>query len=51
MMKIRKVAVLWGMVSLAIAAIGIVVVISQPAQSKDNRTSSGGDGVITTLGF
>ena len=50
MMKFRKVAVLWGMVSLAIAAIGIAVVISQPAQSKDNRTSSG-DGMITTLGF
>jgi hypothetical protein len=50
MMKFRKVAVISGMLSLAIAAIGIVVVISQPAQSKDNRTSSG-DGVITTLGF
>jgi hypothetical protein len=50
MMKFRKVAVISGMLSLAIAAIGIVVVISQPAQSKDNRTSRG-DGVITTLGF
>jgi hypothetical protein len=50
MMKSRKVAVISGIVSLVIAAIGIVVVISQPAQSKDNRTSSG-DGVITTLGF
>jgi hypothetical protein len=50
MMKFRKVAVISGILSLAIAAIGIVVVISQPAQSKDNRTSSG-DGVITTLGF
>jgi hypothetical protein len=50
MMKFRKLAVISGMVSLAIAAIGIMVVISQPAQSKDNRTSSG-DGVITTLGF
>jgi hypothetical protein len=50
MMKFRKVAVISGMLSLAIAAIGIAVVISKPAQSKDNRTSSG-DGVITTLGF
>jgi hypothetical protein len=50
MMKFRKVAVISGILSLAIAAIGIVVVISQPAQSKDTRTASG-DGVITTLGF
>jgi hypothetical protein len=50
MMKFGKAAVVSGIVSLAIAALGVMLLISQPAQSKDTRTSNG-DGVITTLGF
>jgi hypothetical protein len=50
MMKFGKAAIVSGVVSVAIAALGVMLLISQPAKSKDTRTASG-DGVITTLGF
>ena len=50
MTKFRKATIVSGIVSLAIAAVGVMLLISQPAQSKDTRTANG-DGVITTLGF
>jgi hypothetical protein len=51
MAKFRKAAVVSGVVSLTVAVLGVILLISQPAQSKNDRNTSGGDGVMTTLGF
>jgi hypothetical protein len=50
MVKFRKAAVVTGVVSLTVAVLGVILLISQPAQSKNDRTTTG-DGIITTLGF
>jgi hypothetical protein len=52
MVNFHKAAVVSGVVSLMAAVLGVVLLISQPAQSKNDRKGkNGADGVITTLGF
>jgi hypothetical protein len=51
MMKLRSAAVISGLVSVAIAALGIFLLISQPAQSKDDKSKPEDKGVTTSLGF
>jgi hypothetical protein len=50
MMKFRKAAVVSGVVSVMVAVLGVILLISQPALSKNDRSASG-DGVVTKLGF
>jgi hypothetical protein len=52
MVKFHKAAVVSGVVSLTVAVLGVILLISQPALSKnDNGSSNTGDGVTTALGF
>ena len=52
MVKFRTAAVVSGVASLMIAILGVILLISQPAQSKnDKQKKNAGDGVMTTLGF
>jgi hypothetical protein len=52
MAKFRKTAVVSGVVSLMIAVLGVILLISQPAQSKNDKPKkNAADGVMTTLGF
>jgi hypothetical protein len=50
MVKFRKAAVVSGVVSLMVAILGVTLLISQPALSKNDKKKAA-DGVITTLGF
>lgn len=50
MMKFSKSTVVSGLAALTIAIIGTVLIMSQPAQSKNDKSATG-DGVSTTLGF
>jgi hypothetical protein len=50
MAKFRKAAVVSGVVSLTIAMLGVILLISQPAQSKNDKPKKA-DGVMTMLGF
>lgn len=50
MVKFSKSTVVSGLAALMIAIIGTVLLMSQPAQSKNDKTATG-DGISTTLGF
>jgi hypothetical protein len=49
-MKLTKAMVASGLAALVVAIVGVILLMNQPAQSKDDR-SSDSKGVSTTLGF
>lgn len=50
MVRFRKAAVICGAASVIVALVGAMLIMTQPAQSKNDRTSTG-DGLSTQLGF
>ncbi|MFL6796750.1 MAG: hypothetical protein ACJ8F3_04990 [Xanthobacteraceae bacterium] len=50
MVTFRKAAILGGAASIIVALVGAMLIMSQPAQSKNDRTTTG-DGVSTQFGF
>ncbi len=51
MVKFSKATILSGVAAFVVAILGAVLIMSQPALSKNDRQSGASDGVITTLGF
>ena len=51
MVRLRKAAIVSGAASVIAALVGMALIMSQPAQSKDDRKKNASDGVITLLGF
>jgi hypothetical protein len=51
MIRFRKAAIVCGAASMIVALVGVMLMMTQPAQSKDDRTRSASDGVMTQLGF
>jgi hypothetical protein len=50
MVRLSKAAIICGAASLVAALVGATLIMTQPAQSKNDRTSTG-DGLTTQLGF
>jgi hypothetical protein len=50
MVRFSRVAITCGAASLIVALVGVTLIMTQPAQSKNDRTTTS-DGVITRLGF